>query len=189
MTSIGQLRIDQISQVSVASLSTKDARHAGYVTKAALLADLAERDSGTLYRIDLHLEAPDPRIALREKAELTAGDTEALRSRLARFDDTSPYGPWTVRVLKIIQSSPRERAGDLALRLDLPKDWLKVAIRKLKNLGLTISHEPGYELSPRGAKLLATLSQSKRPNKAPEPTPGAVTPRANSRASKGRIGL
>ena len=29
--------------------------------------------------------------------------------------------------------------------------------RKLKALGLTISHSPGYELSPRGRALLARL--------------------------------
>jgi hypothetical protein len=30
-------------------------------------------------------------------------------------------------------------------------------VRKLKSLGLTISHSPGYELSPRGHALLARL--------------------------------
>ncbi|MEM7550324.1 MAG: hypothetical protein AAF363_11640 [Bacteroidota bacterium] len=30
------------------------------------------------------------------------------------------------------------------------KEWLKLNIRKLKNLGLTISHNPRYEISPLG---------------------------------------
>ena len=40
-------------------------------------------------------------------------------------------------------------AGDLAKKADAEKEWLKINVRKLKNLGLTISHQPGYELSPR----------------------------------------
>jgi predicted transcriptional regulator len=82
-----------------------------------------------------------------------------LRTKLDRLDTASRYGPWTQRTLACIKSRPKERAGDLAEELDLPKDWLKVSIRKLKNLGLTISHEPGYELSPRGARLLRELKK------------------------------
>ena len=37
------------------------------------------------------------------------------------------------------------------------KDWLKPNEPKLKNLGLTISHEVGYSLSPRGEMLLNYL--------------------------------
>ncbi len=36
---------------------------------------------------------------------------------------------------------------------------MKVDIRKLKALGLTISHEVGYELSPRGAAYLRWLAR------------------------------
>ncbi|ADG78730.1 putative protein OS=Tsukamurella paurometabola (strain ATCC 8368 / DSM / CCUG 35730 /CIP 100753 / JCM 10117 / KCTC 9821 / NBRC 16120 / NCIMB 702349/ NCTC 13040) OX=521096 GN=Tpau_2119 PE=4 SV=1 [Tsukamurella paurometabola] len=34
---------------------------------------------------------------------------------------------------------------------------MKADIRKLKGMGLTISHDVGYELSPRGAAYLAWL--------------------------------
>jgi hypothetical protein len=32
-------------------------------------------------------------------------------------------------------------------------------VRKLKELGLTISHSPGYEVSPRGQAVLRDLSR------------------------------
>jgi hypothetical protein len=46
---------------------------------------------------------------------------------------------------------------DEAKKTGFEKAWLKINIRKLKNLGLTISHNPGYTLSPRGKAYLALL--------------------------------
>ena len=37
------------------------------------------------------------------------------------------------------------------------KEWLKLNIRKLKNLGLTISHNVGYRLSPLGEHFIEEL--------------------------------
>ena len=36
----------------------------------------------------------------------------------------------------------------------------KTDVRKLKKLGLTISHDVGYELSPRGRAVLQRLADS-----------------------------
>jgi len=36
----------------------------------------------------------------------------------------------------------------------LEKEVFKNDVRKLKRIGLTISHSPGYELSPRGKAYL-----------------------------------
>ena len=118
---------------------------------------MAQREGGSIYRIDLRLEGSDSRIALREKSELSPAEIEALRCKLGRLDASSPFGPWTKRVLESVRTRPKEKAGELALRLDLPKDWLKISVRKLKNLGLTISHKSGYELSPRGMRFLQLL--------------------------------
>ncbi len=156
-TSVGVLRIDAVAKVPLASLTARDARKAGYDTKVALLADLAARDRGSIYRIDLHFEGADPRIALRQESDLPTGEIAELRVKLARFDAASPHGPWTLHAMEAIRRRPREKAGDLATGLGVPKEWLKISIRKLKNLGLTISHEPGYELSPRGLRLLGVL--------------------------------
>ena len=53
-------------------------------------------------------------------------------------------------VLGVIDEHPRTRAGDLAPIFGRELQPFKLDVRKLKNLGLTISHEIGYELSPRG---------------------------------------
>jgi hypothetical protein len=42
------------------------------------------------------------------------------------------------------------RAGDIAEKLGRERDPFKLDVRKLKNLGLTLSLEVGYRLSPRG---------------------------------------
>ena len=49
------------------------------------------------------------------------------------------------------------RAPDLAASLGRETAAFKDDVRKLKALGLTISHSPGYELSPRGRALLDRL--------------------------------
>lgn len=159
-TSIGVVRIDAVTKIPVASITAQDARNAGYETREELLGELAERSGGSIYRIDLHFEGADPRIALRERTDMPAAELDELRQKLARFDASSPHGPWTLQVLEAIRKHPKERAGDLAAALGVPKEWLKVSVRKLKNLGLTISHEPGYEVSPRGLRLLEELKQT-----------------------------
>ena len=50
-------------------------------------------------------------------------------------------------------------AQELADRSGYEKEWLKLNVRKLKNLGLTESLHPGYRLSPRGAAYLAARKQ------------------------------
>ena len=106
---------------------------------------------GETYRIAFHLAGPDPRIALRADAALTAADRAAIAARLARYDAASRHGPWTEATLRAIAAAPGTRAADLAERLgrdELAK--FKTDVRKLKALGLTESLEVGYRLSPRG---------------------------------------
>jgi biotin operon repressor len=47
------------------------------------------------------------------------------------------------------------RAADLARDLGRARDEFKRDVRKLKSLGLTISLETGYRLTPKGAALLS----------------------------------
>lgn len=155
-TAIGLLRIDQVSAVPLSSIGEREARLAGHGDLEELKAELAARDGGAIYRIRFHFEGPDPRIKLSKDADLSPADIESLTAKLERYDKVGPYGPWTRRVMEAIRSKPQERAGSLAQSLGFPKEWLKTNIRKLKNLGLTVSLETGYELSPRGKRLLAS---------------------------------
>lgn len=149
-TAVGVLEVVSVEPVAASRLTAADARSAGFATLAALRAENARRE-GTLYRVTLRPAGPDPRIALRESADLSPDDRAALTARLARMDRVAP---WTVAVLALIAEHPGVRAPDLAARLGRETAPFKRDVRKLKELGLTESLEVGYRLSPRGRAYL-----------------------------------
>jgi hypothetical protein len=131
-------------------MSDEEARAAGYPDRATLVADLDSRGSDPIYRIALRLfDGPDPREVLAESAELTKEEVGQLGGRLDRM------GSWALPTLELIAGRPGVRAADLAPELDMELAPFKLNVRKLKNLGLTISLEKGYRISPRGEALLA----------------------------------
>jgi hypothetical protein len=152
-TRVGVLAIETVDVIEPEQVTDADARRAGRADRAALLASL--RGDGRLYRIGFHLAGPDPRIALRERADLSAEERAELDRRLARLDAASRHGPWTEQVLRLIADRPGTRAADLAAKLGREKPPFKADVRKLKELGLTESLAVGYRLSPRGRAYLA----------------------------------
>jgi hypothetical protein len=58
-------------------------------------------------------------------------------------------------VLRAIAERPGVRAADLAASLGRETQPFKLDVRKLKKLGLTLSLEVGYRVSPRGEAYLA----------------------------------
>jgi hypothetical protein len=161
-TPIGELAIDAVDPVDVEAVTEADARAAGYRDRTELLGELARygHEDGTIYRIALHLAGPDPRVALRERAEVTDDEWEAISARLARLDRSGRHGPWTSTVLRLIAESPAVRAPDLAASLGRETLPFKADVRKLKEMGLTESLEVGYRLSPRGRTVLARLTDA-----------------------------
>ncbi len=158
-TAVGVLAIESVEPIVERDLVPSDARAAGFTDLQALHAALSKHTKGTLYRVRLHLHGSDPRVQLRETSKLSPQEVESLRGKLGRMDLRSSQGPWTFRTLEAIRSNPCRRAADLALMLDLEKDWLKASIRKLKELGLTESLEVGYRLSPRGEALVSLTTR------------------------------
>jgi hypothetical protein len=146
----GMIEIDDVRVVPAGSVTEADARTAGYADVGALLDDLRGDPGLPLYRIAFHHAGSDPRDALAADASLTAADRAELDRRLDRLDAASSHGPWTAATLALIAAQPGVRAGDLAAELGREREPFKIDVRKLKNLGLTISLEIGYELSPRG---------------------------------------
>lgn len=153
-SAVGLLAIDEVAAIAPGSLKAADAVAAGFADLAALRADLASQREGQLYRIRFRLLGADPRIALREDAAFTAEQLKTLLVKLARLDKA---GAWTRDTLQIISDHEGRRAGDLAEMLGRDKDWLKLHIRKLKNLGLTESLGTGYRISPRGRRVLQAM--------------------------------
>ena len=161
-TPIGELAVDAVDAIEPADVTEADARAAGYLDREDLLAEVDRHGhaDGTLYRIALHLAGPDPRVALRERSEVTDDEWAQLVARLERLDRASRHGPWTATVLRLVAERPGVRAPDLAASLGRDTRPFKTDVRKLKELGLTESLEVGYRLSPRGRTVLARLGPS-----------------------------
>ncbi|MDB5538355.1 MAG: hypothetical protein JWQ89_82 [Devosia sp.] len=153
-TALGMVGIDMIEMIEPEGVSEEDARAAGYKDRAGVLA-MFEGQEGTCYRIRLHPAGPDPREALRE-AEPDAAELRVLAGKLAKLDQAAD-APWTRQALELIASHPGIVSTTLAEAAGFERADFKLNVRKLKSLGLTISLDVGYRLSPRGAALLATL--------------------------------
>lgn len=160
LTPAGVVRFDSVEVVADIDLLTEaDAVAAGERDLTRLRKWLITKESGQIYRIGLHYHGPDPRLALR--VELP-GDDELRRidAALQRLDRAKPTGPWTRPILEWVRDNPAVVSKVLAALLDRDLQPMKTDIRKLKALGLTISLEVGYRLSPRGEAYLAWLSRA-----------------------------
>jgi hypothetical protein len=74
------------------------------------------------------------------------------------LDKASSLGPWTAEFLSLIDKHPGVRATELAAAIGWETEKLKLNVRKLKNLGLTISLGTGYRISPRGKTVMNRLN-------------------------------
>ncbi|MFI7678948.1 hypothetical protein [Actinophytocola sp. NPDC049390] len=150
-TAAGRVVVDEVTEVAPSRIRSADARAAGYPSVAAAVADLRGTPGDPVFLLRIHLAGDeDPRAALAAATDLSTEDVAEITRRLARLDRASTHGPWTDDTLAIIQRRPAVRAGDLAAELGREMLPFKVDVRKLKNLGLTLSLEVGYRLSPRG---------------------------------------
>jgi hypothetical protein len=152
-TVAGVVRFDTVEEVDPDSLTEDDAARAGARSLAELLRLLSRRDGAHVYRMEVCLAGADPRVALREQAELSDDDRRAVDDRLDRWD-AARGAPWTRQYLRLIAENPGVRAPDLAASLGRETLPFKLDVRKLKELGLTRSLPVGYEISPRGRAYL-----------------------------------
>jgi hypothetical protein len=161
LTQMGVIGIDLVEKVTEDEITEKDARNAGFGSKAELLAHLSYRDDD-IYRIGVHFAGDDPRKGLREQADLSDAELEEVIENLRKLDRNSKRGAWTQSYLQLIHDRPNTHAIVLARSLGLDNAHFKPWVRKLKALGLTESLSPGYRLSPRGEKVLEELRRKLR---------------------------
>jgi hypothetical protein len=155
-TGIGMVEAETVDVVTPADITPADARDAGFDSPEALIEDLRGDPALPLYRIRLRpLDAPDPRDELAASATLTDSEAAVIAARLMRMDRTSKRGPWTMQVLTTIASQPGVSSAIIAPELHWERADFKLHVRRLKELGLTISLGVGYRISPRGAAYLA----------------------------------
>ena len=162
-TAAGLIAVDEVAVVDPALLTDEDARPAGYDSVEKLRADLRGTAGDPVYRLVVRPDGPDPRDHLAANDDLTTSDIAELDRRLARLDRAN--GPWTAATLAAIQANPGRRAADLAAAFGRETHPFKLDVRKLKALGLTVSLQVGYRLSPRGEAYLR--HRSARPSATP----------------------
>jgi biotin operon repressor len=167
-TGLDLVEAEAVDIVTTADIDSGQARAAGYATIEDLLAGLHGGPALPLYRVRFRLLAePDPRDALAAASSLTEDEIVSVTARLARLDKASKRGPWTAAVLDQIAGQPGVSSAVIAAEMGWVRADLKLHVRRLKELGLTISLEVGYRLSPRGAAYLAAARA-----KDPRPGPG-----------------
>jgi len=158
-TGLGMVLAETVDVVEPAAITPAQARDAGFASAQALVDDLRGDPALPLYRIRFcPLDAPDPRDELAATATLTDSDLAAISGRLGRMDRASNRGPWTMQVLTQIASQPGVSSAILAPELSFERADFKLHVRRLKELGLTISLDVGYRISPRGAAYLALVT-------------------------------
>lgn len=152
-TLIGVLQFKSIKEVELASLTLKDAKSAGFDGTELLKEELLKRE-GTIYKISFILLGPDPRLKLRNRTVMSNSELVELKEKLNRLDKYGKKGSWTFEVLKLLDRFPGVGSKILCGKVHMEQMEFKLNVRKLKNLGLTISLGTGYKLSPRGRALL-----------------------------------
>jgi len=158
-TAAGMVRVESVELVDPDAITDEEARQAGWPDAVRLRKRLNPDESLPTYRVRLAWDGEDPRIALREDADLTDQDVAAIDVRLMRLDRAAKRA-WTMETLVLIRDHPQRRAPDLADMVGRDTAPFKLDVRKLKGLGLTRSFAVGYEVSPRG---LAYLERTNRP--------------------------
>ena len=156
-TVAGTVRIDDVAEYPGGyRVTAAQARAAGYPDAKTAQKELDRRPAKHTYLIAVSYLAPDERPELAADDRLSGADVDAITARLDRWDAAT--APWTRRYLEMIGANEAVRAPDLAARegLDVPR--FKRRVRQLKGLGLTISLDVGYRLSPRGREYLRLTS-------------------------------
>jgi hypothetical protein len=154
-TMAGTIRIDAVAEhPHDYRVTERQARAAGYPDAATAQAELERRQAKHTYLISVSFLGADERPALAADDALAAADVATIAARLERLDAASESGPWTRRYLRLVADNEAVRAPNLAAGegLDVPR--FKRRVRRLKELGLTISLDVGYRLSPRGRAFL-----------------------------------
>ena len=175
-TGIDIVEVESVDVVEPSSVDAEQAREAGYATVGELLADLRGDPQLPVYRVRLRrIDGPDPRDELARAASLTEADVAAITATLARMDSSSSHGPWTGGVLALIADRPGVVSTVLAEAMGWERQDFKLHVRRLKELGLTLSLDVGYRLSPRGESYQNYMR-----------SPSARSASANGRSSQAR---
>jgi hypothetical protein len=152
-TPVGTVRIDAVTEHPGGyRVTAAQASAAGFPSAKAAQTELDRRPAKHTYLIAVSFLEPDERPKLAADDALTEADVAAIAARLDRWDAVGT--PWTRDYLRMIGDNEAVRAPDLAARVGVDVPRFKRRVRQLKGIGLTISLDVGYRLSPRGRAFL-----------------------------------
>jgi hypothetical protein len=152
-TPVGTVHIEAVTEHPGGyRVTAAQAIAAGFSSAKAAQTELDRRPAKHTYLITVSYLEPDERPGLAADDVLTDADIAAITTRLDRWDAVGT--PWTRDYLRMIGENEAVRAPDLAARVGLDVPRFKRRVRQLKGLGLTISLDVGYRLSPRGRAYL-----------------------------------
>ena len=155
-TPAGTIRVDAITEYpGTHRVTAAQARAAGFADASAAQAAIDRRPARHVYAIAVSYVGADERPELAADDALDARAIAAIAGQLDRWDRASATGPWTRRYLRLIADNEAVRAPDLATAVGMTTTPFKRRVRQLKGLGLTISLDVGYRISPRGKAFLA----------------------------------
>ena len=146
----GAIEVTDMGTATLQSIIDKDALRAGYKNLDALHKQLSD-ESKTLYRIEFRFIGKEA-VKVPDRTQPDADELDVILKKLSRMD-------WAHQALTLIFQHEGTRAGDLAPHVGQDTPTFKRNVRKLKQLGLTISLDTGYKLSPRGHAVLKALTQ------------------------------
>ncbi len=151
----GGVEVDAVEEVEISAITDEDAHCSGF-TSASELHTLLKKYSpeeftpkSTVFRVSFHY------VKISNEPIRVDLSLEEIATKLAKMDHLSKHGYGTKQILEIIAQSPRTAASKLAPMLGLETQAFKADVRRLKKLGLTVSFEVGYELTPLGKALMA----------------------------------
>ena len=131
-TAIGLVEVTAVEPIAAESISAGEARRAGAGSREELIARLDKKNPDQpIYRIGLRFAgAADPRVALRENADLTDDELAQIMQRLDRLDRVRDE-PWTRALLTLIERHPATKAAELAEQAGRDLLPFKRDVRKL----------------------------------------------------------
>ncbi len=150
----GAIEVEKIQRLAAAQVSRAALRRAGFSNLQALYDFLEVVPDTQIYQVDFHYLGDQP-VKQVDRTALPDGELADIVKRLQRMDKN---GAWTRQALTLINAHPGVGARMLAPQVcaggGMELAVFKRNVRKLKALGLTISLETGYTLSPRGEQLI-----------------------------------
>jgi hypothetical protein len=150
----GAIVVDGIHEMRLDDITPALARRSGFASVVDLLKTARHGNGERVFVIDFHYDGSVPARAEPATGAASAEELAELARRLDAMDRRASAGAWTRETLGLIRARPGVRAADLALELGRARDDFKRDVRRLKNLGLTISLEVGYRLSQKGEAVL-----------------------------------